>query len=72
MRVLVFVHEDDAGPGVFTETAAERGAELVEWFAPERPAPADALEGYDGAVVLGGAMHPDGEDEHLWLATRSG
>ena len=66
-RVLAFVHEDDAGPGVLTEAAAERGAELVEWFAPENPVPEDALEGYDGAVVLGGSQHPDGEADHPWL-----
>jgi GMP synthase-like glutamine amidotransferase len=67
MRVLAAVHEDDAGPGVFTEAANRHGAELVEWFVPRDPAPADALQGYDGAVVLGGSQHPDGEDEHPWL-----
>jgi GMP synthase (glutamine-hydrolysing) len=61
------VHEDDAGPGVFAAAAAERGDELVEWVPPREPPPADALEGYDGAVVLGGAMHPDQEAEHPWL-----
>ena len=66
-RVLAFVHEDDAGPGVFTEAVAQRGAELIEWFVPRDPAPSDALDGYDGAVVLGGAMHPDGEADHPWL-----
>lgn len=67
VKVLTVVHEDDAGPGVFVPVAAQRGAELVEWRPPKEPAPADALDGYAGAVVLGAAAHPDQEDEHPWL-----
>jgi GMP synthase (glutamine-hydrolysing) len=64
VRVLTIVHQPDAGPGVFADVAAERGAELVEW----RPADGDpAPEGSDAALVLGGAMDVDQEAEHPWL-----
>ncbi|MGH2963314.1 MAG: type 1 glutamine amidotransferase [Solirubrobacterales bacterium] len=65
MKLLTVVHERTAGPGVFAGVEAERGAELVEWVPAEGAPP--ALEGHDGALVLGGSMHPDQEDEHPWL-----
>lgn len=68
MRVLAIVHQRDAGSGVFAEAIAERGAELDEWLLPEDGSPpADPL-GYDGVLVLGGAMHADQRDRHRWLA----
>ncbi|MGH2994579.1 MAG: type 1 glutamine amidotransferase [Solirubrobacterales bacterium] len=65
MRILSIVHEATAGPGVFADVAAERGDELVEWMPAEAPPP--ALDGHACALVLGGSMHPDQEDEHPWL-----
>ena len=68
MRVLAIVHQRDAGPGVFAEAIAAHGAELEEWLLPEDDGPpADPL-GYDAVFVLGGAMHADQRDRHLWLA----
>ncbi len=67
MRVLACVHERDDPPGVFAGAAAERGVELVEWFLPEQDPPDDAVGGFEGAVVLGGAINPDQETEHPWL-----
>lgn len=65
MRVLAVVHQRDAGPGVFAEAARADGHELIEWMAPESPAP--SLAGVGAALVLGGAMNVDQESEHPWL-----
>lgn len=65
MRVLSIVHQHDAGAGVFGEEAAARGHELVEWVPAERSAPPD---GFDAAMVFGGAMNVDEEERHPWLA----
>jgi GMP synthase (glutamine-hydrolysing) len=67
VRVLTIVHQRDAGPGVFAEAAAAGGHELVEWSPGGGPAP--ALDGFGAAMTFGGAMHPDHEAEHPWLAT---
>ncbi|MDQ3758444.1 MAG: type 1 glutamine amidotransferase, partial [Actinomycetota bacterium] len=62
------MHERNAGPGVFAETARERGWDLDEWFVPagDEP-PADPL-GYDALMIFGGAMHADDEAKFSWLA----
>ena len=65
MRVLSIVHQRDAGPGVFAAAAADRGDELMEWVPAEAPAPAD---GFDAALVFGGAMNVDEEEANPWLA----
>ena len=65
MRVLAVVHQDDADTGVFAEAVASRGAALEKWIpAAHGPPGADA---YDAAMVFGGAMHVDQEDENPWL-----
>jgi GMP synthase (glutamine-hydrolysing) len=63
MKVLAAVHSDDGLPFVFGDVVRELGHELVEW----RPAAGQAPDGADAAIVLGGAMHVDQEDEHPWL-----
>ena len=63
MRVIAAVHQDDAGPVVFGDVIRELGHELVEWH-PQDGAPPD---GFAAALVFGGAMHVDQEDEHPWL-----
>jgi GMP synthase (glutamine-hydrolysing) len=63
MRVIAAVHSDDGLPFVFGDVVRELGHELVEW----RPAGGPAPGGADAAIVLGGAMHVDQEDEHPWL-----
>jgi GMP synthase (glutamine-hydrolysing) len=63
VRVLVAVHQDDAGPGVFAEAVRARGDELVEWHPPAGP----PSQGGDALIVLGGAMDVHQEDEHPWL-----
>ena len=66
VRILTIVHQPDAGPGVFAESAAAAGHELVEWSPPDAPAP--ELDGFGAALVLGGAMNVDQEDAFPWLA----
>jgi GMP synthase-like glutamine amidotransferase len=65
LRVLSLVHQEDAGPGVFGETATARGHELVEWI-PRDAAP-PPVDGFDAAMVFGGAMNVDEEDANPWL-----
>src|SRR5947209_10901969 len=64
MRVLSIVHQRDAGSGVFGNAVADRGDELIEWVPSERPPPED---GFDAALVFGGAMNVDEQDDHPWL-----
>ena len=63
MRVIAAVHQDDAGPVVFGDVVRELGHELVEW----RPADGAVPDGADAALLFGGAMHVDQEDQHPWL-----
>jgi GMP synthase-like glutamine amidotransferase len=60
VRILTLVHQDNCGPGVFAEAAAETGAELVEWrIAEDTPEP----EGpFDAVLALGGAPLPDADE----------
>lgn len=67
MRLLAIVHQSDAGPGVFAEAIREMGGEIDVWMPPERAEPAADPLGYDGVLVLGGAMNVDQEDAHPWL-----
>lgn len=65
MRVLAIVHQRDAGPGVFAEAVASRGARLEEWHVSEAPAPA---VDHDAVIVLGGAVNADQDERHPWLS----
>lgn len=65
MRVLAVVHQADAGLGVFATPIAERGHDLVEWTPARSAPPPEPLPA--AAIVLGGGMHPDQEDDHPWL-----
>lgn len=65
MRVLAVTHGPSVGPGVFADAVLAAGHELVEWQVPLRGAPRTAA---DAVIVLGGAMHPDEEETHGWLA----
>ena len=68
MRVLAIVHEDDAGPGVFADVAAARGAQLREWRIAAGEACPAAPEDFEAVLSLGGAMHAHQTDAHPWLA----
>lgn len=67
MRALAIVHQPDAGPGVFAEAIAESGWDLETWTPPSQPRPAD-VNPYHAVLTFGGAMHPDQDAEHPWLA----
>lgn len=69
VRVLAIAHHADAGPGVFADAVAARGARLDVWDLPVgAPAPDDPGK-YDAVLALGGAAHPDQADEHPWLSS---
>jgi GMP synthase (glutamine-hydrolysing) len=70
MRVLSVVHEDSdtGGGGLFERVALERSENLRRWFTADgENAPGDPTE-WDAVMVFGGAMHPDQDAEHAWLA----
>ena len=64
MKVLALTHGPSVGPGVFEDAVRDGGHELVEWEIPGDGVPTDAA---DAVIVLGGAMHPDEEEQHGWL-----
>ena len=66
MRILTIVNQDDAGPGVFADAAAEGEHEVVTWRPAAEPRP--ELDGLGATMVFGGAMNVDEEDLHPWLA----
>jgi GMP synthase (glutamine-hydrolysing) len=65
MRVVAVTHGPNVGPGVFGAAIEEAGHELEEWCVPLGAAPP---EGADAYLVFGGAMHPDQDERHPWLA----
>jgi GMP synthase-like glutamine amidotransferase len=68
LRLLAMVHQDDAGPGVFTAAIEAGGHRLDTWKVSEETAPpADPL-GYDGVLCLGGSAHPREEQRYPWLS----
>ncbi len=63
--MLAATHGAGVGPGVFAEAVAQAGGRLREWSVPAGGTPPG---GADAILVLGGAMHPDEEQRHPWLA----
>jgi GMP synthase (glutamine-hydrolysing) len=70
MRVLSIVHEAGAtgGGGIFERAVPERGHRLDRWVAAEGEVPPGEPSDWDAVMVFGGAMHPDQDAEHPWLA----
>ena len=66
LTVLALVHGENVRPGIFADVAAARGERLVE--RPGAAALETSLDDCDAVIVLGGAMHPDEDDRHPWLA----
>ncbi len=66
--MLAIVHQPDAGPGVFLDVIRDSGAMLECWLPPDAERPRSGPLGYDAVVSLGGAMHPDEDGRHPWLA----
>jgi GMP synthase-like glutamine amidotransferase len=65
VKVLALTHGPSVGPGVFEDSVRDGGHELVEWQVPVDGVPTHAA---DAVIVLGGAMHPDQEEQHGWLS----
>lgn len=71
MRVLSIVHdpsEELGGGGLFERVVREGGHALERWVTTNGGPGPDAPAGYDAVLVFGGAMHPDQDAEHPWLA----
>ena len=68
MRVLVIVHDEDAGPGVFNDVLSAAAADVDTWVPPEQPEPPAAADAYHAILTLGGAAHPHQGDRHPWLS----
>lgn len=68
MRVLAISHQRDAGPGVFASAVDGAGHRLDTWHVAEANEPPGDPLGYDAVMTFGGAMHPDQESAHSWLA----
>jgi GMP synthase (glutamine-hydrolysing) len=71
MKVLALTHGDTVGPGVFEDAVRADGHELLEWQVPTRGVPPDEVRA-DAVIVFGGAMHPDEDERHGWLAPELG
>ena len=70
MRVLSIVHEPTStgGGGLFEDLVEQRGDRLERWVTVDGGGGPDAPDRYDAIMVFGGAMHPDQDAEHPWLA----
>jgi len=66
MRVLSLAHSPTAGPGVFLDSIAAGGHEHVERRVDLEGVP-ERLDDVDAAIILGGAMNVDEQDQHPWL-----
>ena len=74
MRVLSIVHDpaETGGGGLFERVAGERGDRLDRWVVADgSDAPGEPVD-WDALMVFGGAMHPDQDAEHPWLAGEVG
>ncbi len=67
MRVLAVVHQPDAGPGVFGDSARRLGWELQEWSIAKGGPPPDAIGNFQAVMVFGGAVNADQGAAHPWL-----
>ena len=64
MDVLSVVHGGDAGPELFGPTVTAAGHRHREWSFSSGGRPSGD---YDAVLVFGGAVHPDQDDQHMWL-----
>jgi GMP synthase (glutamine-hydrolysing) len=68
MNVLSIVHGPEARAEHFAPTVATAGHRLDEWSFSWKTPPPRPLDSYDAYLVFGGAMHPDQDAQHAWLA----
>jgi GMP synthase (glutamine-hydrolysing) len=67
-QILVIQHEADGPPGHVGRWLLEAGCALDVCRPYAGDALPDNLAGYDGLLVLGGAMGANDDDQHWWLA----
>lgn len=67
VKVLAVTHGPNVGAGVFGEVVEARGHELATWSPPLGGEP-PGNGSPDAVLVFGGAMHPDQDGQHPWLA----
>ncbi len=70
MRILSIVHDGTStgGGGLFEDIVELRGDRLERWVTVDGGLGPDAPGRYDAIMIFGGAMHPDQDAEHPWLA----
>ncbi len=70
MRILSIVHDGSStgGGGLFEDVVELRGDRLERWITVNGGPGPDAPHRYDAVMIFGGAMHPDQDAEHPWLA----
>jgi GMP synthase (glutamine-hydrolysing) len=66
-RLLVIQHEDEAPAAWFGEWLEAAGAGLAVVLAHRGEPVPDTIDGYDGLLVLGGAMGASDDDQNRWL-----
>ena len=69
MRILLLQNHESSGPGYLEEPAAKRGVRFeacMPHLNAEDRLPDDD-SGYDGFLLMGGAMHAGHVEEHPWL-----
>ena len=67
MRVLSVTHGPSVPGGVFDDVVEAAGHVLERWVVPVGGPPRAATT-YDAAMVFGGSMHPDQDEDFHWLA----
>jgi GMP synthase (glutamine-hydrolysing) len=69
MRLLMIVHQDDSGPGIFLNAIEDAGLEPQIWKPAEDDAPPPDPADYDAILSFGGDVHPVQDAEYPWLVT---
>lgn len=74
MRILSVVHEatSTGGGGLFERVVTARGDRLDRWVVADGDRPPGDPGEWGAIMVFGGAMHPDQDAEHPWLAGEAG
>jgi GMP synthase (glutamine-hydrolysing) len=68
VEILSVIHGPEARAELFAPVVEAAGHRLDEWSFSWGTPPPQALDSYDAYLVFGGAMHPDQDAQHAWLA----
>ncbi len=69
MRVLTIVHDEDSGPGVFSDVLSAAAAQVETWRPSLQTEPPVDLRRCDAVISFGGAAHPHHDELHPWIST---